>query len=153
MLVQIPTYLHLLYENMQALKNTEIHFSYVGNLFTVLVHPSHPYSILYVYKKKAFTCIHAYIHIQDLLLAAGSHTDTLISIQATQTHFQVLSVGRGHKMVFIIRPSSPLRVEQVHTNNTDPLSNGSLKWSPAVNKSKDFNTFKHHINCDLGNSL
>lgn len=81
-------------ENMQVLTTSGI--------IIFFLHWKPSYSI----HMHAFTGIHmhAYSHIKDLQLAAGTHTNTLILIQGTQRHFQVLSIERGHKMLFSIRP-------------------------------------------------
>lgn len=85
-------------------------------------------------------CMRAHIHGKDLplQLAAGTHTDiqTLVSIQATQTHFQVFSNVKADMLFTISASSSPLRVEQIHTHH-QILCNTSLKWSAALNKSTD----------------
>lgn len=69
--------------------------------------------------------------IKDLQLAVGTHTvtdtQTLISMQASQTHFQVLSIAKGGKMFFTISDSSPLRVEQIHAPQRALLNNTSIR--------------------------
>ncbi len=93
--------------------------------------------------------LHIYLTIKELQLAAGTLTDiqTLISIQATQTHFQVLSNEKGDKMLFTISASSPLRVKQ-STPTTRPskqhFTQKINRSCPNTNCCTD--SFKQHVN-------
>lgn len=74
--------------------------------------------------------MHVYVLTRkDVQLAAGTHTDiqtTLISIQATQTHFQVLSNEKADMLFATSASSSPLSVEQIHVHH-QILRSTSLK--------------------------